>query len=77
VKKGERKDKEGLKLYNLPKHNECLKGKLRRRIMLISMMHGLVLLLGLLVKDSTIISKHGFEHDAPQTPEKTQMQVPK
>jgi len=61
--KGKRKDKEGLKLYNLPRLSECLKGKLKR-IKLISMMHGLVLLLGLLVKDSTIISKHDFEHDA-------------
>jgi len=41
------------------------------------MMHSLILQLGLLVKDSTIISKHGFEHDTPQTLEKTQMQVPK
>jgi len=35
------------------------------------------LLLGLLVKDSTIISKHDFEHDTPQIHEKTQMQIPK
>jgi len=35
------------------------------------------LLLGLLVKDSTIISKHDFEHDTPQTLKKTQMQIPK
>ncbi len=61
-------------LYNIPRLSECLKRELRRRIKLILMMHhGLVLLLGLLVKDSIIISKHDFEHDSPQTLEKTQM----
>jgi hypothetical protein len=41
------------------------------------MMHGLILLLGLLVKDSTIISKHDFEHDTPPNSWKDQMQISK
>ncbi len=77
VKERGKKDKEKIKLYNLPRLNECLKRKLRKNIKLISMMHGLILLLGLMVKDSIIILKHNFEHDAPGNSKKDSNANPK
>jgi hypothetical protein len=50
------KDHERLKVH-LPKFKKQLKGELRRKIKLSSMTHDLLLVLGLLVKDSTTILK--------------------
>jgi hypothetical protein len=61
VKKGKKKGLEGLKVHSSPKLNEHFKGKLRKRIKLNLMRHGLLLLLGLLVKDFKITLEHGIE----------------
>jgi hypothetical protein len=54
LKKGKRK---GLKVHSSPKLSEQFKGKLRKKIKLNLMGHGLLLLLRILVKDFTITLK--------------------
>jgi len=48
-----------LKVHSSPKLSEQLKGKLGKKIELSLMGHGLLLLLGLLVKDFTVTLKQG------------------
>jgi hypothetical protein len=57
LKKGKRKCLKGLKVHISSRLSEQLKGKLRKRIKLSLMRHGLLLLLGLLVKNFTITSE--------------------